>query len=99
MQTIDLEFDIHKGYSNVVLNGKTLTKEDFMSLPVIQWAVKNIGPILTSEPGQILHGDGWEIYADWQGYLAHTDQYPKVMLKLSRPVDDRLLTDFWMRFQ
>jgi hypothetical protein len=99
MQKIELEFDIHKGYSDVVLKGRELTKDDYMSLPVIQWAVKNVGPILTANPGEILHGQGWEIYADWQGYLADADQTPRVVLRLEEPVDDRLITDFWMRFQ
>jgi hypothetical protein len=99
MQKIELEFDIHKGYSNVVLKGRKITRDDYIALPIIQWAVKNVGPILTANPGEILHGEGWEIYADWQGYLARADQCPKVVIRLTEPVDDRLITDFWMRFQ
>jgi hypothetical protein len=99
MQKIELEFDIHKGYSDVVLKGRKITRDDYIALPIIQWAVKNVGPILTANPGEILHGEGWEIYADWQGYLARADQCPKVVIRLTEPVDDRLITDFWMRFQ
>jgi hypothetical protein len=99
MQKIELEFDIHKGYSDVVLKGRKITKDDYLDLPIIQWAVKNIGPILTANPGEILHGQGWEIYADWQSYLTRLDNKPRVVLRLAEPVDDRLITDFWMRFQ
>jgi hypothetical protein len=99
MQKIELEFNIHRGYSNVVLKGRRITKDDYMALPIIQWAVKNIGPILTSEEGQVLYGEGWEIYADWQSYIGGVDKTPRVVLKLDRQVDQRLITDFWMRFQ
>lgn len=99
MSVIELEFDIHKGYTDVVLKGRKISKDDYMQLPIIQWAVKNIGPILTSEPGQILYGQGWEIYADWQSYIGGIDRTPRVVLKLNRQVDQRLITDFWMRFQ
>jgi hypothetical protein len=99
MPHIALEFDIRKGYSNVVLEGKNLTKDDYMQLPVIKWAVKNIGPLLTSEPGQILYGEGWEIYADWEPYFEKVDRLPRVMLQCTCELDSRLITDFWMRFQ
>ena len=99
MQKVELEFNIHRGYSNVELKGRRITKDDYMAFPIIQWAVKNVGPILTAKEGDILHGEGWEIYADWQGYLARADHYPKVVIRLTEPVDQRLITDFWMRFQ
>lgn len=96
---VELEFDIEKGYSNVVLEGKTLTKLHYMQLPIVQWAVKNIGPVLTSEPGQILYGEGWEIYADWNDYINAVDNTPRVVLKCNHKLDSRLITEFWMRFQ
>jgi hypothetical protein len=96
---IELEFDIQKGYSDVVLEGKTLTKQDYTQLPIVQWAVKNIGPILTNEPGQILYGEGWEIYADWNNYINEVDDTPRVVLKCKHELDSRLITEFWIRFQ
>ena len=99
MPRYQLKFDIQKGYSDVVLTGKTVAKEDIMQLPIVQWAVKNIGPLLTSDPGQILHGEGWEIYADWDPYLIGLDGTPQVMLQCTCELDSRLITDFWMRFQ
>lgn len=96
--SIELEFNIEKGYSDVVLKGRKVTKDDYMTLPIVLWAVKNIGPILTHEVGQILHGDGWEIYADWQSYLQGLDKKPRVVLKLDCELDTRLILDFWMRF-
>lgn len=99
MPQIELEFNIKKGYSDVVLTGRNLTSEDYMQLPIIQWAVKNVGPLQTSSPGEVLHGHGWEIYADWERYLKHLDNKPRVVLKLDCELDSRLITDFWMRFQ
>lgn len=96
---LELEFDINKGYNDVVLKGKRLTKLDYMQLPIIQWAVKNIGELRTNGVGEILHGDGWEIYADWQGYLNKLDDKPRVVLKCTHELDSRLVTEFWMRFQ
>lgn len=99
MPRYQLRFDIQKGYSDVVLTGKAVAKEDVMQLPIVQWAVKHIGPLLTSEPGQILHGEGWEIYADWDPYWIGVDRCPQVMLQCTCELDSRLITDFWMRFQ
>jgi hypothetical protein len=98
MPKLTLEFDIQKGYSDVVLSGKTLTKEHYMQLPIIQWAVKNIGPILTAAPGEILHGDGWQIYADWDHFKYGVDGAPRVMLQCNTELGTRLITDFWIRF-
>lgn len=95
----ELTFDIRKGYSDVVLQGRTITPDDYMQLPIIAWAVQNIGAIRTAKPGEILHGDGWEIFADWQNYLSGVDNTPRVVLKLHSQVDQRLITEFWMRFQ
>lgn len=95
----ELPFDINKAYSDVVLRGKNLTKIDYMQLPIIQWAVKNIGPLKTASVGEILHGEGWEIYADWQDYINKVDDKPRVVLKCKHELDSRLITEFWMRFQ
>ena len=99
MSRYQLEFDIRKGYSDVVLEGKNLTKDDYMRLPIIKWAVKNIGPILTANPGEILHGQGWSIHADWEPYFNGVDRTPRVVLQCTCELDSRLITDFWMRFQ
>ena len=99
MPQYQLKFDIQKGYSDVVLTGKTVDKEDLMQLPIVQWAVKNIGPLLTSEKGQILYGEGWEIHADWDPYWIGVDGTPQVVLQCNCELDSRLITDFWMRFQ
>ena len=96
---IELEFNIQKGYSDVVLNGKTVTQENYLDLPIVKWAVKNIGPILTNEPNQVLYGEGWEIHADWDPYWIGVDGAPRVVLQCTCELDSRLITDFWMRFQ
>jgi len=99
MSQIELEFNIQKGYNDVVVEGKRVSREDYMRLPIVQWAVKNIGPLLTSEPNQILYGEGWEIYADWDPYWIGVDGAPRVVLKCSHDLDSRLITQFWMKFQ
>jgi hypothetical protein len=99
MPQIELEFDLTKGYGDVVLKGRTLSKTDYMQLPIVKWAVKNVGELRTDQQGQVLYGDGWEIFADWQTYLNGLDKRPRVVLKLTQQVDQRLITDFWMRFQ
>lgn len=96
---IELDFDIQKGYTDVVLKGRKITPADYMELPIVQWCVKNVGHIKTANPGEILHGDGWEIFADWQNYIGGVDKTPRVVLKLHTEVDQRLITEFWMRFQ
>ena len=96
---LELEFNINKAYSDVVLKGKNLSKRDYMALPIVQWAVKNIGPLKTTKVGEILPGDGWEIYADWQYYLNNVDEKPRVVLKCKCDLDSRLVTEFWMKFQ
>jgi len=99
MPKIELEFNIQKGYSDVVLTGKTVTQENYMQLPIVKWAVKNIGPILTNHPNEILYGEGWEISADWDPYWIGVDGAPRVVLQCDCELDSRLITDFWMRFQ
>lgn len=94
-----LKFDIQKGYSDVVLKGKHLTKEDYMQLPVIKWLIDNVGPLHTSQVGEILHGDGWEIYADWDPYWLGVDGAPEVCVIIKEPVNEQLITKFWMKFQ
>jgi hypothetical protein len=94
-----LSFDIQKGYSDVVLTGKTITKEDYIAVPIIKWLIDNVGPIITANPGEILHGDGWEIYTDWDPYWIGVDGAPQVCVIIKKHVDDKLLTKFWMKFQ
>lgn len=96
---LKLKFDIQKGYSDVVLNGKVITKQDYEVVPVIKWLINNVGPILTCSPGEILHGEGWEIYVDWDPYWLGVDGVPEVCVIIKKPVDDQLLTKFWMKFQ
>jgi len=94
-----LAFDIQKGYSDVVLTGKTITKEDYNAVPIIKWLIDNVGPILTAAPGEILYGDGWEIYTEWDNYLLGVDGAPQVYVIITKPISDQLLTKFWMKFQ
>jgi hypothetical protein len=94
-----LKFDIQKGYSDVVLTGKHISKEDYVAVPIIKWLIDNVGPILTANPGEILHGDGWEIYVDWDPYWLGVDGAPQVYAIIAEPVSEQLVTKFWMKFQ
>lgn len=94
-----LEFDTAKGYIDREIKDE-MTIDDYLSMPVIAWCHRKIGPMdWPRDPNQVLHGDGWEILADWSEYLAKTSLLPQTYVIITKPVDDQLLTDFWMRFQ
>jgi hypothetical protein len=97
---IQLEFDQRKAYGDVIFN-HDITYEDYMSVPVIRWCSEHIGllrwPI---RPGEQVSGEGWEIYADWSKWMAakYRDIPPRTVLILHEEVDQKLITEFWMRF-
>lgn len=98
MQKVMLEFDPDRGYTNVV-NRKFLILEDYLSQPVIHWCHERIGAMRwPKEVNEILTGDGWEIYADWGPWLNQVDK-PRTYVIITKQVEQRLITEFWMRFQ
>ena len=97
---IQLEFDQQKAYGDVIF-GHDITYEDYMSVPVIRWCSEHIGSLnWPIRPGEQVHGDGWEIYADWSRWMLakHRDIPPRTVLILREEVDQKLITEFWMRF-
>lgn len=95
---INLEFDIDLGYGDIVISGQEPTVEDLLNLPVVRWLDQHIGPLeFPRDPGKLLNGNGWTISAEWN-MLEH-ERRPRCWVLLDKPVEDRLLTEFWMRFQ
>lgn len=95
--TIRLEFDSDKGYGSG-FRTKSITKEDYLSLPVLKWCHEKLGPInFPKDPNEVLTGDGWEIYADWEGYLKGIDK-PRIYVIIDKQINQRLITEFWMKF-
>jgi hypothetical protein len=93
-----LEFDTVKGYGDFEIVEPT-TLDDYLGVPVIAWCHGKIGNISwPRDPNEVLQGDGWEISADWQDYLNYGNTMPRVYVIITKPVDQRLLTEFWIRF-
>lgn len=93
-----LEFDPDRGYKGVV-GTKFLSIDDYLTQPVIVWCHKNIGPIhWPKDVNEVLQGEGWEIAADWEGYLNGIDK-PRTYVIIHTSISDKLVTDFWIRFQ
>lgn len=94
-----LEFDPDKGYGRDPVTKKYLVKDDYLSLPVVRWCHERIGPIdWPKDVNEILRGEGWEIFADWDGWLRNVDK-PRTYVIIHTSLDTKLVTDFWMRFQ
>lgn len=97
--SLELEFNIDKGYTNIVTR-QILILEDYLSQPVISWCHEKIGPILwPKDVNEILRGDGWEISADWNKWLYDRDKNPRTCVIIHKDIDPQLITEFWMRFQ
>jgi len=97
---IELEFNQRKAYGDVVF-GHNIAYEDYLSVPIVRWCIKNIGPMRwPKNPSDSLCGEGWEIYADWSRWMAakYRDNPPRTILKLYNDVDSKLLTEFWIKF-
>ena len=98
--SVDLVFDSEKGYGRGI-KGKVATKEDYLSLPVIKWCHEKVGPLkFPKDPNEILTGDGWEIYSDWNDilYKDSVDLRPGLHVIIHKEINSRLITEFWMKF-
>ena len=97
--SLELEFNIDLGYTNVV-NRQMLILEDYLSQPVIEWCHEKIGPIQwPKDVNEILRGDGWEISADWSVWMLNRTTTPRVCVIIHKDIDPQLITEFWIRFQ
>lgn len=95
-----LEFDPDKGYGSTPVRKKRLERKDYLTLPVIRWCHERIGPIRWPKSvNEVLTGEGWQIYAQWDDYLKHLDNKPRTYVIINKDIDQRLITEFWMRFQ
>jgi hypothetical protein len=95
---IKLEFDCDKAYGNCELSDP-ITLDNYMELPVVEWCHKKIGAMnWPRDPNEVLYGDGWQIGADWSDYLEHRSNLPYVYVIITKPVEQKLITEFWMRF-
>ena len=97
---IQIEFDQKKAYGDVVFDHE-IKLEDYHRVPIVDWCVKNIGPMnWPKSPGETLAGKGWEVYADWSRWMAakYRDNPPRTVLILEDDVDPKRLTEFWMKF-
>jgi len=93
-----LPFDLDLGYSDVVIEGREPTREDLLALPIVAWLDRNVGLLnYPRDPREMLNGDGWIIIADWN-MLEYWNR-PRCRVEVSKPISDRLITEFWMRFQ
>jgi hypothetical protein len=90
-----VEFDPDRAYGDVVVKGKSFETANYLQVPIIGWLHNNVGALLTKDFGEITHGDGWEIFTDWQNYDWQTI---KTYVKITKSVDDQLITKFWMKF-
>ena len=94
-----LEFDPDKGYVSII-SKKVLSVEDYLNQPVIAWCHRNIGPIhWPKDVAELLRGDGWAISVDWNPWLNNVDDRPRTYVIIEQEISDRLITEFWMRFQ
>lgn len=97
---IEMEFDHQRAYGDVVF-GENITYEDYLTVPIVRWCIKNIGPLhWPISPGDSLSGEGWEVYADWSLWMSAKfyDRPPRTVLLLTDDVDSKLLTEFWIKF-
>jgi len=95
-----LEFDSDKGYRSGVY-GRKLDKEDYLSLPIVKWCNDKIGEInWPKDVNEVLTGDGWDIYSDWVERLSDNtlDFAPRLYVIINKEIDQRLVTEFWIRF-
>ncbi len=95
---INLEFDIGLGYGDIVIEGREPTVDDLLALPVVRWLNDNVGPLEhPRDPNKLLNGQGWTVSYQWN--MLERTQRPRCWVLLEQPIDDRLITEFWMRFQ
>lgn len=93
-----LPFDIDLGYGTVEIKGREPLLEDLLSLPIVAWLDRNVGALnYPRDQREMLNGDGWIIIADWN-MLEHWNR-PRCRVEVSKPIEQRLITEFWMRFQ
>ena len=96
---IELEFNTDKAYGMTVF-GQDITYEDYVTLPIVRWCIRNIGPMQwPMRPGDRLCGEGWEVYADWTKWMSGKhDIPPRTVLLLDNDTDPKLITEFWIKF-
>ena len=96
---IELEFDSDIGY-HLVSDKKVLEFEDYMDQPVVYWLHTKVGEMKwPRDVNEILHGDGWEISADWANWMYDTSQKPRTCAIIHKDINPQLVTEFWIRFQ
>ena len=98
---ISLEFNPDLGYGDFVVDGRDPGLEQYMRLPVVQWCHEHIGPVQWPKADdQALAGQGWQIRAEWTVWPVFSvlTAKPRVFIDVTADLDQRLITEFWMRF-
>lgn len=93
---MNLEFNPEKGYGDAVIQGRDRYHEQYLTVPVIRWLHENVGPLQTQSPQEVTHGDGWELFVDWDYSDWHS---ARTYVIINKPISTSLITKFWMKFQ
>jgi hypothetical protein len=95
---LSLNFDLDLGYGDIVIEGREPSLEELLRLPIVAWLDRNVGRLRhPRDPQEMLNGDGWIIIADWN-MLEYWNK-PRCRVEITKSVSDRIVTEFWMRFQ